>query len=82
MTSNQENDITGILGVAVMCAEHILKRWYEDIEEAVSDGEQYNEYTNILLPQAKMDAEKIALTLVGLFKVDFDDLSKNTSIKS
>jgi len=46
----------------------------------VSEGETYNEYANILVPQAKTDAEKIALKLVELRKNDFDELSKNTSI--
>jgi len=65
-----------------MGAEQILKQWHEDIKEAVSEGEQYNEYANMLFPQAKTDAKNIALMLVKLCKVEIVDLPKNTSIKS
>jgi len=75
-----ENNITGIIGVAHMVAEQILAKWRKGIDEAVSEGETYNEYANILVPQAKMDAEKIALKLVELCKIEFDKLPKNTSI--
>jgi len=63
-----------------MVAEQILAKWHKDIDEAVSEGETYNEYANILVPQAKTDAEKIALKLVELRKIEFDKLPKNTSI--
>jgi len=74
------NDITGIIGVAHTVAEQILAKWHKDSDEVVSEGETYNEYANILVPQVKMDAEKIALKLVELCKVNFDELPKNTSI--
>jgi len=64
-----------------MVAEQILAKWCKDIDEAVNEGKTYNEYANILVPQAKMDAEKIALKLVELHKIDFDKLPKNTSIE-
>ncbi len=38
------------LVVAFTRAEQILKKWREDIEKAVSEEEQYEEYANILVP--------------------------------
>jgi len=75
------NDITGDIGVATVLAEHILARWREDIDQAVSEGEKYEEYANTLIPQAKTDAEKIALTLVTLRKINYDDLPKKMSVE-
>jgi len=63
-----------------MVAEQILAKWHKDIDEVVSEGETYNEYANILVPQVKMDAEKIALKLVELHNIDFDELPKNNPI--
>jgi len=78
---NPENEITGItgdVGVAFTQAEHVLKRWHEDIEQAVSEGEQYKHYASIYLPKAKTEAEKIVLTLVHFEKVDYDNLIKHS----
>jgi len=75
------NDIMGDIGVATVLAEHILARWHEDIDKAVSEGEQYEEYANTLIPQAKTDADQIALTLVTLQKINYDDLPKKMSVE-
>jgi len=75
------NDIMGDIGVATVLAEHILARWHEDIDKAVSEGEQYEEYAITLIPQAKTDAEKISLTLVTLQKINYDDLPKKRKQK-
>jgi len=77
-----ENDITGDVGVAITHAEQILKRWQEDIEKAVSEGEQYKVYTNICMPQAKTEAERIALTLVQFCRVAYNSLPKSLPEKS
>ncbi len=78
---NPENEITGLTGdagVAFMQAEHVLKRWCEDIEQAVSEGEQYEQYASIYLPKANTEAKKIALTLVHFKKVDCNNLPKHS----
>jgi len=75
------NNITGDIGVATVLAEHILARWHEDIDQAVSEGEKYEEYANTLVPQAKMDAKEIVLTLVTLWKINYDDLPKKMSVE-
>jgi len=62
--------------------EQILKRWQEDIEKAVSEGEQYKEYANICMPQAKTEAERIALTLVQFCRVAYNSLPKSLPEKS
>ncbi len=65
LNTAQKDDITGEnIAAAMIRAEHILKRWHEEIEQAVREGEKYEEYVNIFLPHAKTDSEKIALTLV------------------
>jgi len=38
-----ENDITGDVGVAFTCAEQVLKKWCEDIDQAVSEGNEYEQ---------------------------------------
>ena len=72
-----QNNITSIIGVAHMVAEQILAKWHQDIDEAVREGETYEGYANILVPQAKADTEKITLKLIELCTVDFDELPKN-----
>jgi len=42
----------------------------------VREGEKYEEYANIFLPHAKMDSEKIALTLVHFRRIDYNNLPK------
>jgi len=81
MMIDPKDDKTGItanVGVAFTRAEHVLARWHDDIEQAVSEGEQYEQYANIYLPKAKTEAEKIALTLVHFKMVKFDSLPKNS----
>jgi len=75
---NDQAGAIGDVGITFTQAEHVLKRWHEDIEQAVSEGEQYENYANIYLPNAKMEAEKIALTLVHFKKVDHDNLPKHS----
>jgi len=36
-----------------MWAEHVLKRWHKDIEQAESEGKQYEHYASIYLPKAR-----------------------------
>jgi len=76
-----QTGVTGDVGVAFTRAEHVLKRWREDIEQAVSEGEQYENYANIYLPNAKTEAEKIALTLVHFRKVDHNNLPKHSVLQ-
>jgi len=45
----------------------MLARWRDDIEKAVEEGNNYKEYSCILKPRAKTDAEKLALTLIEFF---------------
>jgi len=61
---NDQAGAIGDVGITFTQAEHVLKRWHEDIEQAVSEGKQYENYTNIYLPNAKTEAQKIALPLV------------------
>jgi len=78
---DNQTGVTGDVGVAFTRAEHVLKRWREDIEQAVSEGKQYENYANIYLPNAKMEAEKIALTLVHFRKVDHNNLPKHSVLQ-
>ena len=48
----------------------------------MSEGEKYEEYANICLPQAKTDAERIALTLVQFRRVAYNSLPKSSPEKS
>jgi len=48
----------------------------------VSEGEKYEEYANICLPQAKTDTERIALTLVQFRRVAYNSLPKISPEKS
>jgi len=73
---NPEKYIFGYIGVAIMQVEQILKRWHVEIDKALREGKQYEDYTNIYLPHAKTDAEKIALTMVHLEKVESGSLPK------
>jgi len=73
----QKKDITGEdVAAAMICGEHMLKRWHEDIEKAVREQEKCKEYANIILPQAKTDGKKIALTLVHFERIDYNNLPK------
>jgi len=77
LNTAQKDDITGEnIAAAMIRAEHILKRWREEIEQAVREGEKYEEYANIFLPHAKTDSEKIALTLVHFRRIDYNNLPK------
>ena len=78
---DDQTGVTGDVGVAFTRAEHVLKRWREDIEQAVSEGKQYENYANIYLPNAKTEAEKIALTLVHFRKVDHNNLPKHSVLQ-
>jgi len=71
-----ETDMFGYIGVAITRAEQILKRWRVEIDEALREGEEYEDYANIYLPRAKTDAEKIALTMVHLKKIERGSLPK------
>ncbi len=53
---DNERGVTGDVGVAFTWDEHVLKMWCEDIEQAVSEGEQYEimpTYT-YLMPRWKL----------------------------
>ncbi len=79
----QKKDITEEdLAAAMICGEHMLKRWREDIEKAVREQEKYEEYANILLPQAKTDGKKIALTLVHFERIDYNNLPKVSVVQT
>ena len=73
-----ETGITTNVGITFTQAEHVLARWHDDIEQAVSEGKQYENYADVYIPKAKTEAEKIALTLIHLKRVEYDCLPKNS----
>jgi len=58
----------GDIYAAKIRASHMLARWRDDIEKAVDEGNDCDEYSSILKPGAKTEAEKLALTLVEFFR--------------
>ena len=58
----------GDIYAAKIRASHMLARWRDDIEKAVDEGNDRDEYSSILKPRAKTEAEKLALTLVEFFR--------------
>jgi len=62
------------LEVAKIRGMHILKHWREDILKAVSEGEQYEAYSSILIPSPKTDSEKMAMWLIHFEKIDSKSL--------
>jgi len=46
----------------------MLARWRDEIEKAVDEGNVREEYTRILKPKAKTEAEKVALKLIDFFE--------------
>jgi len=76
MVIDPKDDETGTttnVGITFTQAEHVMERWHDEIEQAVSEGKQYEQYANIYLPKANTEAEKIALTLVHFKRVEFDN---------
>jgi hypothetical protein len=63
--------------VAVVRGEEILKKWRSRIDQAVSEGADYEEYAAILLPSAvvKTDSEKIAMKLLDFQLVDIKKIN-------
>jgi len=53
--------------VAKIHANCMLAWWRDDIEKAVEEGNNCKEYSCILKPGPKTDAEKLALTLIEFF---------------
>jgi len=48
----------------------MLARWRDDIEKAVEEGNDCEEYSSVLKPGPKTEAEKLALTLIEFFWPD------------
>ena len=61
---------------------HILSHWRDDIKTGVSEGEDYINYSNVLLPSAKTEAKKIAMKLVHFEKITTEMLSTAKEEKS
>jgi len=64
---NPDNDM-GDLYVARIRATSMLARWRDDIEKAVEEGNNCEEYACILKPSAKTEAERVALKLIDFFE--------------
>jgi len=64
---NPDNDM-GDLYVARIRATSMLARWRDDIEKAVEEGNNREEYARILKPSAKTEAERVALKLIDFFE--------------
>ncbi len=62
-----DNDM-GDLYVARIRATSMLARWRDDIEKAVEEGNNREEYSRILKPKAKTEAEKVAIKLIDFFE--------------
>jgi len=60
----------------------MLKRWREEIEEAVSEGKTRDKFASIYVPHAKTEAEKIALTLIHFQKIEHDTLPKGPAVQA
>jgi len=58
------------IAIACIWSTHILGQWRDEIQTAVNEGEDYVQYSNILLPSAKTDAEKIAMRLIHFKKIE------------
>jgi len=56
--------------IAYIRANQILSRWREEIEKAVSEGENYSTYSHMLLPSPRTDSEKVAMKLVHFKKIE------------
>ncbi len=56
--------------VAKIRANCMLARWRDDIEKAVEEGNDREEYSSVLKPGPKTEAEKLALTLIEFFRPD------------
>jgi len=63
---NPDNDM-GDLYVAKIHASSMLARWRDDIEKAVKEGNNHEEYAQILKPGPKNEAERLAFTLIEFF---------------
>jgi len=57
----------GDLYVAKIWANCMLARWRDDIEKAVEEGYDCEEYSCVLKPGPKTEAEKLALILIEFF---------------
>jgi len=69
------------LAVAVVRSSHILGKWREEISKAVSEGEDYAAYSNILLPSPKTEPEKMAMRLLHFKRIDTNNLCPVVSKK-
>jgi len=69
------------LAVAALRSLHILGKWREEIIKAVSEGEDYAAYWNILLPFPKTEPEKMAMWLLHFKRIDTNNLCPVTSKK-
>jgi len=58
------------IAIAQIISMHILSQWRKDLLKGVSEGEVYEEYSNILVPSPKTDSEKLAMQLVYFKKID------------
>ena len=72
----------GDLYVAKLRASTMLARWRDDIETAVQEGNNHEEYSSILKPGPKSEAERLALTLIEFFHpspyIETIDLTQQT----
>ncbi len=57
------------IAIAQILSMHILSQWRKDLIKGVSEGEVYEEYSNILVPSPKTDSEKLAMRLVYFKKI-------------
>jgi len=62
------------VAIAYIRSMHILSRWREDISKAVSEGEDYDKYSHILIPSPKTEPEKIVMRMMHFRKIETNNL--------
>jgi len=68
--------------VAHIRATHILHKWRQDILTAVREGEDYDAYSNTLLPSPKNESEVLAMRRVHFRKIEANCLSPENITKT
>jgi len=78
---NPNNDM-GDLYVAKIHASSMLARWRDDIDKAVEEGNNCEEYAQILKPGPKNEAERLAFTLIEFFCPATINLSQEEGVQN
>jgi len=66
---NPDNDMSDLYVARRIQASYMLARWRDDIDKAaVEEGNNHEDYAQILKPVAKTEAERVALKLIEFFQ--------------